>query len=86
MDLKADLFDVRLLASRAMPWGSRPGFQWVPLCPMLTQSWHLLRARGVDLPPILQQASAYLCASLWTTFEPAAAKLVIEAIGEGVLA
>ena len=83
-DLQADLFDVRLLASRR-PMESAPNVPLVPFCPMLTQSWNLLRPRGVVLPDVLQQASAYLCDSLWTTFEPKGAILILDAITTGAL-
>ena len=83
-DLNADLFDTRLLASRD-PIAKDPNIPVVPFCPMLTQSWHLLRARHVKLHEALREASAYLCGSLWATFEPDGAKLIIDAINEGVL-
>jgi hypothetical protein len=81
-DLNADFYDTRLLAGRrptALP------IPVVPFCPMLTQSWHLLRARRTDLPAVLQQARAYLCGSLWTTFEPVGADAIIEAVTGGQL-
>jgi len=82
-DLGADLFDVRLLASR------RPGLAGnvpvVPFCPLLTQSWNLLAARRVELPAVLQEAGESLCGSLWTTFEPEAGDRILDAIHAGEL-
>jgi len=83
-DLRTDLFDVRVLASRHVdqPWGS---FPVAPFCPLLTQTWSLLRPRGITLPMVLQEASPYLCNSLWTTFEPKAAQHIIQAVETGEL-
>ena len=84
-DLHADLFDVRLLASRG-PIAREATVPVVPFCPLLTQSWHLLKARRVETAaPVLQTASPYLCGSLWTTFEPEGAELIMEAITKGTL-
>ena len=83
-DLQVDLFDVRALASRHVhePWGDYP---LAPFCPMLTQTWNLLRPRGITLPPVLQTAMPYLCNSLWTTFQPEVTVRVIQAIKIGEL-
>jgi hypothetical protein len=83
-DLQADLFDVRALASRNVQesWGD---FPLVPFCPLLTQTWNLLRPRGITLPPILQEAKPYLCNSLWTTFQPEVTPHIIQAIEKGEL-
>jgi hypothetical protein len=81
-DLNADLFDVRTLASRQIDDESGadpdedPAPQVLPFCPLLTQTWNLLRPRGIELPPVLTKASAYLCNSLWTTFEPEGASML----------
>jgi hypothetical protein len=83
-DLGADLFDVRVLASRSKAVRAR-NVRFTPFCPMLTQTWNLLRTRRVDLPPVLQRASGWLCNSLWTTFEPEAGDDVIEAMLRGEL-
>jgi hypothetical protein len=81
-DLQGDLFDVRMLG---IPRGAKflDGTTVVPFCPILTQSWNLLSPRRIDLPQVLHEASAYLCDSLWTTFEPKGARLVVEAIHSG---
>lgn len=82
-DLNVDLFDLRVLASRKFDYGG--GTKVLPFCPLLTQTWNLLRPRRVNLPGVLTQASAYLCDSLWTTFEPEGAKLVQLAMEKGEL-
>ncbi len=83
-DIDADLFDVRVLSSRIKdkPVASETV---VPFCPMLTQTWNLLRPRGIELPDALKEAEAYLCNSLWTTFQPEATDIIIQAIEKGEL-
>ena len=83
-DLSADLFDVRVLASRRLE-GLPTNLPMTPCCPMLTQTWNLLRARRVDLPAPLQNARRWLCDSLWTTFEAKAGSSIIESINNGAL-
>ena len=82
-DLHADLFDVQLLASRV----SKPEFSTriVPFCPILTQSWNLLRPRGKKVHPVLNDAMRHLCNSLWTTFQPKATASIFDAIKTGEL-
>ncbi len=82
-DIGAELFDVRLLASRLLKQGTK--LPVVPLCPLLTQSWNLLRARRVELPALLQAAQPWLCDSLWTTFAAEAADGIFDAIDRGGL-
>jgi hypothetical protein len=84
MDLNADLFDIRLLATRH-PEARQPAVPVVPFCPMLTQSWHFLRPRRVELHPSLQGATSGLCGSLWSTFEPEAAASIMDAVQHGGL-
>jgi hypothetical protein len=62
-----DLFDVRMLAFRRPPKTALP---MVPMCPMLTQGWNLLRARQVQPNVVLTEGAPHLCNSLWTTFKP----------------
>lgn len=83
-DLGADLFDVRLLASRR-PGALDDAIPVAPFCPMLTQSWNLLRPRRMELHPLLREAGAALRGSLWTTFEPDAATAILDAITGGEL-
>ena len=84
-DLNADLFDLRLLAGRH-PIARGSQYPVVPFCPMLTQSWNLLPTKRTGAHPTLHTASAYLCGSLWATFEPEGAKIINEAIDSGVFA
>jgi hypothetical protein len=83
-DLATDLFDVRLLANRQQ-WVRDDRTPVTPFCPMLTQGWSLLRPRKVALQPVLHDASAWLCGSLWTTFEPEGAKAILDAMEGGEL-
>jgi hypothetical protein len=71
-------FDVALL-SNALPQKRRPDGslpELVPLCPMLSQGWSLLRAKWVMLPERLEAAKLYLLPSLWTTFDPRGMDLI----------
>jgi len=83
-DLGADLFDIGVLAMRRGASGL-DNVRRAPFCPMLTQTWNVLRPRGIVLPKALQEARPYLCNSLWTTFAPAGARAVIDAIKAGEL-
>jgi hypothetical protein len=83
-DLNVDLFDIQVLASRCKN-EYLPAWPVVPFCPMLTQTWNLLRPRGIQLPSQLEEAKPYLCNSLWTTFEPEAGEAIMNAIKTGEL-
>jgi len=81
-DLGADLFDVAMLGRKIT--NKQPNaYPIAPFCPMLTQGWNLLRARGIALPEVLDQAQDELEPSLWTTFKPARTRLIIDAIRRG---
>jgi hypothetical protein len=83
-DLGVGLFDVELLGlKRGEAW---PASGIVPFCPLLSQTWSLLRARGVTLPGVLQQAQAHLCNALWTTFAPEGVPPIAIAMQEGEIA
>jgi hypothetical protein len=84
-DLGADLFDVRLLASRRPAAQPPQGVPLLPFCPLLTQAWSVLAGRKVALPGPLREASPWLSNALWTTFEPAFAGRVMAAIESGEL-
>jgi hypothetical protein len=64
------------------PWGD---YRLAPFCPLLTQTWNLLRPRRIKLPPVLEKAGPYLCNSLWTTFQPEVTNDIIQAIETGEL-
>ena len=83
-DIQAVLYDLMVLSSRIKP---KPvtNQKIVPFCPMLTQTWNLLRPRGIKIPEVLNEASFYLCNSLWTTFQPKATDKIIQAIKAGEL-
>lgn len=79
-DLNATIFDVHALASRARRGESNEHLTIVPFCPALTQTWNVLRPRGIELPKVLADAAPELCDSLWTTFHPEAGAKIISAI------
>ena len=82
-DLQADLFDLHVLTTR--PNKPTPHGRLVPFCPLLTQTWNLLRPRGVELPAVLLNASPLLHNSLWTTFDTGAWDPLSAAIRNGEL-
>lgn len=85
-DLHADLFDVNALASRQLNQKKdNSKMPIVPFCPMLTQTWSLLRPRGIIISPIFDELTPYLCNSLWTTFQSEAADKIFQAIQSGEL-
>jgi hypothetical protein len=83
-DLNADLFDVAMLARRQIAIGG-PTSLTVPFCPMLTQGWNLLRAREIELPPVLEAAQDDLQRAVWTTFRPERVQKIFKAIENGDL-
>ncbi len=83
-DLQADLYDIWVLAFRR-PHTESGDYPRAPLCPMLTQTWNLLRPRDITLPPVLEAALPHLCNSLWTTFQPEAGASIMQAIDTGEL-
>lgn len=82
-DIRADFFDVRLLANRF--WQDDPVFPVVPRCPMLTQNWALLGPRQASLPAPIARLQPFLTNALWTTFGPGAADILFDAIERGDL-
>ncbi len=83
-DLGCSLFDVAMLA-RKIPERGQQAAPIVPFCPMLTQGWNLLRARGIALPRVLDDAQDELEPALWTTFKPERAEAIFQAIQRGEL-
>jgi hypothetical protein len=79
-DLHCDLFDVAMLARKITNESKR---SFVPFCPMLTQGWNLLRARGIALPHVLDEAQDELEPALWTTFSTARTKAIFASIENG---
>jgi hypothetical protein len=82
-DLRVQLFDVWLLGSRQPDKRGTSGV--VPICPILTQAWSILRPRGVVLPAPLDEAAVHLCSSLWTTLRPDGADALFDAVDQGAL-
>lgn len=81
-DLGVSLFDVAML-DRGTGMDDLGGY--VPSCPLLSQGWNYLRARGVELPKVLADAEDQLAQSLWTTFNPEIMTLVSGSLAEGGL-
>lgn len=79
-DLAIQLFDLQVLGARS---SDDPDGAVLPFTPMLTQTWNLLRPRGFELAPVVTEAAAYLCTSLWTTFEPHGADMLDAAMELG---
>ena len=90
--LNTELFDVALLANRfpetALITDMDPidREDVVPICPMLTQGWSLLRVKGVELPEFVAPARDRLLQSLWTTFAPQDTVTILAAFRSGQLA
>ena len=82
-DIRADLFDVRLLSNRF--WQHNIDYPVVPRCPMLTQNWALLGPRRASLPDPLARLQPFLTDALWASFTPGAADLLFDAIEKGDL-
>lgn len=83
-DLLTDLYDIWVLVARR-PNSASDNHPRVPLCPMLTQTWNLLRPRDISLSPVLEAAIPHLCNSLWTTFQPKGGAAIMKAITTGEL-
>jgi Caspase domain len=81
-DLNVSLFDVAML-DRGGQLDELGGH--VPFCPLLSQGWNYLRARGITLPSVLDDAQDELVQSLWTTFKPEAMRLISNALEQGEL-
>jgi hypothetical protein len=82
-DLNIELFDVAMLARRRRGAAFDAEDWWrttVPFCPMLTQGWNFLRARGIELPEVLENAQDELEPAVWTTFRPGRMEKILQAI------
>ena len=87
-DLKAELFDVAMLARRGVgPREAGPGpptdLPILPFCPMLRQGWSLLAVRDAQLPEAARRARDWLLPALWTTFAPQGVQLLRKAMERG---
>ena len=82
---RADLWDIAMLSgglSGNSPF-ERPGL--VPVCPMLSQGWSLLRVRNIHMPNALLIARDHLLPSLWTTFDSDGMDIVERHLAESAL-
>lgn len=77
-DLGIDLYDLWLLAGAEK--GGPPRF---PFCPMMTQSWSFLAARGIELPPAVAEAGRL--GGFWTTFSKGEMPEIAALLKEGTL-
>lgn len=77
-DLGIDLFDIWLLAGAEK--GGPPPY---PFCPMMTQSWSYLEARGVEVHPKLKAAGRH--SGFWTTFSSGDMAAILELVERGRL-
>jgi hypothetical protein len=87
-DLNAELFDVAMLARRAVrPHEVGPNdpdpLAILPFCPMLRQGWSLLEVREAQLPDAVRQAQNWLLPALWSTFAPEGVELLRQAMLRG---
>jgi hypothetical protein len=84
-ELRVDLFDVAMLAGTLS--GRTPGDPNgpVPIVPMLSQGWGLLRVKDARLPDAVRVVQDDLRPGLWTTFGRDGMRIVASAIGEGRL-
>ena len=72
----AELFDLGLLSGALNGVSVKISPDLVPVFPMLTQGWNLLRVKDVRLPIPIAKARDYLRPSLWTTFTPAGMEVI----------
>jgi len=77
-DLDVDLFDIWLLAG-----AERDGPPHYPFCPMMTQSWSYLEARGVEIHPVLRSRGRH--SGFWTTFSKGEIDRIIKLVEAGDL-
>jgi hypothetical protein len=87
-DLNAELFDIAMLARRAVrPHEVGPNdpdpLAILPFCPMLRQGWSLLEVREAQLPDAVRQAQNWLLPALWSTFAPEGVELLRQAMLRG---
>jgi hypothetical protein len=79
-DLEANLFDVALVADALAGKRIDNPADVVPLCPMLTQGWQLLRVKNVRLLDQIERARGDMRQSLWTTFGPSGMDSIFSAM------
>ena len=75
----ATFFDVAMLADELPEvQGALRHKTLLPFCPMLAQGWSLLQAKQVTLPEPLREVQHYTKLALWTTFNPAGMRMVVD--------
>lgn len=75
-----EFFDLEMLAGELSGKQLEPSSGVLPLFPMLSQGWNLLRVKNVRLPPGVFKARDHLRPSLWTTFDASGMEIVESAI------
>ena len=80
---QTDLWDIAMLSGGLSgdSRSERPGL--VPICPMLSQGWSLLRVNNIHMPNALLFARDHLLPSLWTTFDSEGMDIVEKHLGAG---
>lgn len=85
-DLGTCLYDIALLAGQIDERLDYRSGSVFPFLPMLSQTWPLLPAYEVRLPPTLEEISRHVSPdSLWTLFDADGVRLISQAIHEGNL-
>jgi hypothetical protein len=80
-DLKVEIFDVKLLSGELR----QPDESVVPICPMLTQGWGLLRAKNARVVEEVLAARDHVLTSPWTVLSRAGMDIIVPPIKEGRL-
>ncbi|OUL96277.1 caspase family protein [Paraburkholderia hospita] len=84
-DLHVDLFDVAMLAGKLSGRRFDNTNNPVPICPMLSQGWGLLRVKDIRLPEGIVAAREHLRVSLWATFDSQGMQMVERVVRAGSL-
>jgi hypothetical protein len=84
-DLHVDLFDVAMLAGKLSGKRLDNPDNPVPICPMLSQGWGLLRIKDIRLPEEIISAREHLRVSLWATFDSEGMQIVERFVRAGSL-
>jgi hypothetical protein len=79
MDLGVDLFDVSLLAGDLAKLTAHGPVPVVPLCPVLTEGWNLLRVKNANVPAPVLSARSEVKPALWTTVSEAGLRMLEDA-------
>lgn len=77
-ELGVGLYDLELLSRP--PGEALPSVDLAPFCPLLSQTWSLLRAHRAELPEHLASAQPHLRNALWTSFEAEGVEAIARAL------